>query len=301
VKYWVLKQAWGIVIGFLLVITGCESSLDFESNTLPKLTIISQLAPTGWTDEQRVYVYASQSPSDSSSFYTPENLEVFVTELETGITIQLEVVIVDGKIYFMVPDGFLKPEYSYSISAHAPGFESVQATTTIPRPSTISDLIIKTVSIDQSELNGSKNNVRYSLQFKINHFESNRYYHLVFYNEYAGEPNPAIINPELSDNQTFIHHYAYGVLIDRNDLVEDKPLSFNFVDWSVKGNDLTKVYVELRTITKEYYKYHSSLARQLIVRQDPFAEPVTIFNNIEGGYGNFSGFTQDVAFTDFPL
>ena len=130
---------------------------------------------------------------------------------------------------------------------------------------------------------------------------SSLYYHLFFYNEYAGEPNPAIINPELSDNQTFIHHYAYGVLIDRNDLVEDKPLTFNFVDWSVKGKDLTKVYVELRTITKEYYKYHSSLARQLIVRQDPFAEPVTIFNNIEGGYGNFSGFTQDVAFTDFPL
>ena len=61
-----------------------------------------------------------------------------------------------------------------------------------------------------------------------------------------------------------------------------------------------KVYVELRTITQEYYKYHSSLARQLIVRQDPFAEPVTIYNNIEGGYGNFSGFSPDVSSSDLP-
>jgi hypothetical protein len=109
------------------------------------------------------------------------------------------------------------------------------------------------------------------------------------------------VDPELSDSQPFIHHFEYGVLIDRGDLVEGQPLTFNFVDWVVNDHNLTKVYVELRTISEEYYRYQSTLARQLIVRQDPFAEPVTIFNNIEGGYGNFSGFTQEITSFDFPL
>lgn len=289
-----------IPIGILLLSAGCETTIDFQSKAEAKLTIISQVTPLGWNEAQRVYVYASQSPSDSSLFYTPDNLEVYVTEVESGITIQLKTVTEDGKTFYKIPDGFLKAGLNYTITAHATGFEDVQATTDIPRPSTISDLSIKTISIEQSELNEVKKNIRYTLQFKIKHTEPNRYYHLVFYNTYDSLSGKYLVDPELSDKQLFIHHYDYGVLIDRNDLAPDQPLTFNFVDWTVNGNDLNTVYVELRSITEEYYKYHSSLARQLIVRQDPFAEPVTIFNNIKGGYGNFSGFAVDVASSELP-
>jgi hypothetical protein len=89
-------------------------------------------------------------------------------------------------------------------------------------------------------------------------------------------------------------------LVDKHQLAAGLPLQFNFVDWVIQDHDLKRVYVELRTITEEYYKYHSSLARQIIVRDDPFAEPVTIFNNIEGGYGNFSGFSPNISSSDLP-
>lgn len=285
---------WMIPLGFLLLSAGCEATIDLQSKAEPKLTIISQITPAGWNEAQRVYVYASQSPSDSSSFYTPDLLQVFVTEVESGITIQLEEVTEDGKTFYKIPDGFLKATLNYTISAHATGFEDVQANTFIPSPSTIADLSVKTISIVQSELNEFKKNIRYTLQFKINHVEPNRYYHLVFYNSYDGLAALYLVNPELSDNQLFTYHYDYGVLIDRNDLKPDQLLTFNFVDWTLEGNDLRSVFTELRSVTEEYYKYHCSLARQLIVRTDPFAEPVTIFNNIEGGYGNFSGFSMDV-------
>jgi hypothetical protein len=264
------------------------------------LTIISQVSPNDWADgQQRVYVYASQSPSDSSQFYTPEELVVDVTEIESETTIELGSVLENGKLFYKFPQGFLKSGNTYTISATAPGFESIQATTIIPEPSTISNLTIRNQIIQQSELNEYKKIVRYTVQFNIDHFGSNRYYHLVFYNEYQGVSGLWLINPEPSDNQPFINHYNYGVLIDRNNLVEGRPLIFNFLDWVVNDNSLKRVYVELRTVTADYYKYHSSLARQLIVRKDPFAEPVTIFNNIEGGYGNFSGFNQNVTSSDF--
>ena len=72
-----IKFFWPNSYGFLLILlllAGCETSVEFQTHDLPKLTIISQVSPNGWEEGQRVYVYASQSPSDSSQFYTPEEL-----------------------------------------------------------------------------------------------------------------------------------------------------------------------------------------------------------------------------------
>ena len=285
----------------MLMTSGCETALDLPNNNLPKLTIISHLSSgtSGW-EEPRVYVFVSQSPSDSSSFEIPENVEVEVTELESDLSISLKQVTESGEPYFGFPKSFLKEGFSYTISAYAPGFESVRAITQIPTPSTISNLSISGITIEPSTKNEFKDIVRYSLSFDINHTGSNQYYHLVFYNQYAGLPARYLVNPELTDDQPYLAHYDFGILIDRADLVPGEPLHFNFVDWVLENNELRRVFVELRSITKEYYKYHSTLARQLIVRQDPFAEPVTIYNNIEGGYGNFSGFSPDVSSSYLP-
>lgn len=282
-----------------LLSNSCETVLEFELDAPPKLTIISHLAPDA-PDGQRVHVFASLNPSDPSQFYTPDNLVVDVTEEESHITVRLEPVPEGDKVYFVFPDNFLNAGSNYSITAFAPGFDPVQASTFIPKPSSISNLVIKDLQIEQSGQHEFKKIIRYKLEFMIDHFESNQYYHLVFYNQYAGLEGAFLVDPELTDAQPFIQHYDYGILIDRADLSDGEPLSFHFQDWAVNNNNLIRVYVELRSITEEYYKYHSTLARQLIVRQDPFAEPVTIFNNIEGGYGNFSGFTQTITSSDLP-
>lgn len=282
-----------------MLMAGCETVLDIHIDAVPKLAIISHLNPED-PDGQHVYVYATLSPSDSSKFYTPEDLVVDVTEVDTEVSIRLDTSRYEGKVTYRIPPGFLKAGYTYSITAFAPGFEIVQAKTTIPKPSSIKDLSVHDVKIEQSGAHEFKRIIRYQLSFNIDHYESNRYYHLVFYNEYRDLPGIFIVNPEPSDDQPYIQHYEYGVLIDRYDLEENKMITFKFRDWVLNDNDLIRVHVELRSITDAYYKYHSSLTRQLIVRQDPFAEPVTIFNNIEGGYGNFSGFFPNITSSDLP-
>ena len=149
---------------------------------VPRLTILSHLSP-GSPEKQRVYVYASQSPGDSSKFYTPEDLKVDITEIETDNTITLDRIIDDGKTYFEFPSGFLKEGHSYRIIAFAPGFDIVQASTEIPRPSTIENLIIRDFTIEQPNSQVFKRIIRYKVEFDINHVEPNRYYHLVFTNQ----------------------------------------------------------------------------------------------------------------------
>src|SRR5688572_635509 len=112
----------------IMLLAGCESTLDFQLNAVPKLTIISHLTPDNSTGQQ-VYVYATQSPSDPSKFYTPDNLVVDITEEESEVTKRLDQKVEDGKVTFVIPSNFLKAGLRYSITAFAPGFEIVKATT----------------------------------------------------------------------------------------------------------------------------------------------------------------------------
>lgn len=295
-------RRWSYVfLGFALLLAGCESTLDWTFDSLPKLTIIAHpYTYNGDTSKVRVYVYASLSPLDSSQFYTPAKLEVEVTELESDLTFKLDSIRKGNKVYFEFPRDFLKEGFQYSIKAFAPGFEPVHATTEIPMPSKITDLHIKDFKIQASDINNLKNNIHYTVEFNIDHYPTNWYYHLIFYKVYDGDSIAYLIDPEPSDKIPFIRNYDFGILIDRHELPEGQPLDFSFVDWSIKNKDIRSIYVELRSITPDYYKYSSTLARQVIVRQDPFAEPITIFNNIEGGYGNFSGFSPNIVSSDLP-
>lgn len=289
-----------IILGFALLLAGCESTLDWTFESLPKLTIIAHPSTGNW-DSTRVYVFTSLSPLDSNQFYTPAKLEVEVTELESEISYKLDSVRKGDKLYFIFPPNFLKEGFQYSIKAFAPGFEPVHATTEIPTPSKITDLEIKDVQIKPSDINDFKNIVHYKVRFNIDHYPDNWYYHIIFYNAYEGNPDKLyLVEPEPSNEIPFIPNYDFGILVDRHDIPDGQPLEFSFVDWSIKNEDLKTVYVELRSITQDYYKYSSTLAKQVLVRQDPFAEPIPIFNNIEGGYGNFSGFSPNVVSSELP-
>jgi len=52
-----------------------------------------------------------------------------------------------------------------------------------------------------------------------------------------------------------------------------------------------KVVGELRTVSKDYYLYHTSLSRQIANKDRPFVEPISVYSNIENGLGIFSGYT----------
>lgn len=279
----------------LVGLNACESDIDQPIHSIPKLTIISHLSPGGW-EPQRVYVYSSLSASDSTSFSTPDDVHVVIKDINSKEMVILPRRTLNNSVYFPVMEGFIVAGHRYSIEASAEGYETVTATTVIPQPANLLNLAIRNLESLPSDKNEFKQILRYKVTFDLDKSdESQRFYHVVFYNEYKGLPNNRyIVNPEPSDAQLFFNHYDYGILLDSEDLVSFKRLTFNFLDWTVHDLDLKTVYVELRSVSEDYYRYHSTLARQVLVRQDPFAEPVSIYNNVEGGYGNFSGFSSNV-------
>ena len=60
------------------------------------------------------------------------------------------------------------------------------------------------------------------------------------------------------------------------------------------GDTVSKItyYVVLRTLTEEYYQYSVTQDLQAFVENNPFAQPVQVFDNVEGGLGIFAGYSQ---------
>ncbi|WP_338873418.1 DUF4249 domain-containing protein [Spirosoma sp. SC4-14] len=54
------------------------------------------------------------------------------------------------------------------------------------------------------------------------------------------------------------------------------------------------VTMNLYNVERSYYQYWSAVVRQRRVRNNPFAEPVLIPGNIQGGLGCFAGYNQSI-------
>ena len=57
---------------------------------------------------------------------------------------------------------------------------------------------------------------------------------------------------------------------------------------NLKG-DLDFMVLKVASITEEYMKYNKKIVDQYVAGQDVFSEPVSVFSNIKGGLGIFSG------------
>lgn len=60
-----------------------------------------------------------------------------------------------------------------------------------------------------------------------------------------------------------------------------------------------RIYLEWRTLSEDFYKYHLSLDRQ--GSNLPLSDPDALYNNVLGGYGNFSGYSVKVDTLELPL
>jgi hypothetical protein len=71
------------------------------------------------------------------------------------------------------------------------------------------------------------------------------------------------------------------------------------VPFRAKVEQPRRLFLEWRTLSKEFYRYHLSLARQSN-NNTPLADPDAIFNNVKNGYGSVSGYAVRVDTIAIP-
>ncbi len=257
---------------------------------------------SSFTNNQDIHVQLNTSrfvlDNAPEEFVSDVNVEVF----EENTFLQ--------QLIFHIPGGRSVPYYSttglsaeigkkYIVKAFLNGFDPVVAESTIPVPEHFSQLSLSNIKIDSI---GSRVRYNYTVNLRLDDpQETINYYHINLYQQVFTHPITGgddeyvdLIPFEFSDNNDaneILANVSGGLLL------EDNPLNGNYsfglgYEINPVTESLGKVFIELRTVSKEYYQFHSSVTRQKNSPGGVLTEPVFIYNNIEGGHGIFAGYSS---------
>ncbi|WP_222845722.1 DUF4249 domain-containing protein [Flavilitoribacter nigricans] len=198
----------------------------------------------------------------------------------------------------------------YTIKVSVDGFKPVMAKSSVPPSVKITDFDLANV-VTEPVQGGAYNRKHFSAIVDFDDPSTTKnYYHLNItqqINNYVLEGRDTLITKSMLqpvlfdplDNENGISAHLNGGL-----LFEDKPgkqalgISFS-VDIDPRSQLLGKTYVELRTLSREYYLYYTSLSRSEGSNPNPLNDPVIVFENIENGYGIFAGYSNSLDSVQF--
>lgn len=127
------------------------------------------------------------------------------------------------------------------------------------------------------------------------------WYHLLFFFRDKNRPDvriPAQLVQSDNDNE-IVSSDANGIILNFGTnfglLIDDKTFTNNSrtllltLD-SFNSPGTIELQAEWRQVSRAYYDYYASVVKQLDTRDNAFAQPALIFNNVVNGLGNFSGY-----------
>lgn len=284
----------------LLCAATCERDLDLDVERSPKLVVNSNF---GAGQLMRVSVSQSQNILDTGNEASIANAKIDLFEGTTHLETLARFIPASDTTAFYYGTLNTRPRAGqcYTISVVVPGFEDALATSCIPQPVPIQSLARSGLMIRENA-EGREFSYDIKLTFQDPPEERN-YYHLNLFQQvgryiHDGSDNQLIV-------QQLFRAIAFSPATSTNDLqaypgggilIQDDPLlgSYTFrvntkidPDFEILG----KLYAELRSVSEEYYLFHKSLARQSAsAGQGTLSNPVMVYNNIQNGFGVFSGY-----------
>ncbi len=297
-----------IFLGLLSFTLSCDKVFDVNSVVDARSSELVVVSSFTLDRTLQVYVSASGSVLDDAPIAYIDNAIVELYRNEEFLT-QLSFSEDKDKVsnlpFYSAGDFQPQVGIKYTIKVDAPGFETVTAHSQIPTP-------IKMVSSEISDLQFSEaagekeTQVRYRVDIAFEDpGQIDNYYHvhlLQQFREFAiiendtlyfrEEMRPVVFSNQLNTNFQ-VAHVGGGLLMedesqDGQTIRLTLPVEFTYLP---DRDELGKLFIELRAVSKEYYQYFSTISRQNGVSDSPYADPVIVYDNINGGQGVFAGFS----------
>lgn len=214
-----------------------------------------------------------------------------------------------GIPYYTSTEYKAQPNTRYTIKVSAPGFEPVSAQSTIPTPVPVQRARTLFAGYAPSQ---DLDEILCMFNFEVvfnDPAELRNYYHLRIHQEVQefklSESGDTILTGRSVQHLGFgtsINNNAVTAYLEDGVLLDDVwfngrafVLSFPVQMRIRPGREIPRgFYVELRTVSEEYYKFHSSIARTKSNPGPPYTEPVIVYSNVQRGRGVFAGFSVAV-------
>lgn len=275
------------LIVFLLVLSGCEVVVDVN---IP-------------FDHSSLVVNSLFNPDSVFNAFVSRDQYILDTLIVTPVIDDALVIVYENNVaidtlnfagYYYRSDRKPLPGVEYEFRVSAPNFEPVSARSTAPAGPSIDDVFIGEEIYDEG-----RTTMDIRVRFKDDGAVENFY-----------EITVETVKEYLSGDGSLVHYTDYSLLesdeaynaaddqLDRYSLVwkdilfngKDADLSFHTIDARV--SDAQSLIVRLKTISKDIYQYRSTVEVQDFTSGNPFAQPVSVYNNIQNGFGIVGGFSQ---------
>ena len=233
-------------------------------------------------------------------------------ELLAGDRVIDELEFFEGERVYVWEKGALQAGESYSLRVSAPGFATIQATDAIPRPvpTAIASYRTNTSSRSESRISGDFS-IKLEIQdppgetnyYQIRFFRSG--HRLGRYEEPFEEP---FEEPVYTVEESFsTQDPSISADNDVDDLIEGLITAPFFKDTLFDGQthaielsgdydapEHTRFYIQVLYVSETYYEYLKSARLHESTQDNPFAEPVSVYSNVENGYGIFAGYSSQI-------
>ncbi len=103
-------------------------------------------------------------------------------------------------------------------------------------------------------------------------------------------------NPDLGSPDLLVEAITGDGILFSDQLIDGKQYSvriFTFLQ-SIRSADSAVVDIRLHSISESYYRYLKSRQKHYDAKDDPFAVPVIVYSNVEGGVGFLGGYSSDM-------
>lgn len=294
------SSIFSFCIAFLLCVA-CEEpvSLDIES-VAPKIVVNGTFTPN---HPFQITLSKNEALLSNDSTEFINNAKVQILDAQGGLLRELNYQENTAIPSYGFPGFQPQAQKIYQLAIEIPGYPMIYATSSAPNSVPIQ-------SIKTEEITSAPNTSLYSIKINASILDpqgEQNYYHLQLYyqqiasrsssNGLVGKPEsfiPIPIRSANSENSTVIADVNKNGVLFSDDALDGEQINLQFqavLDREYTGEN-PQIVGELRTISKDYYQYYTSLTRQLENKDRPFAEPVIVFNNIENGLGIFAGFNH---------
>ena len=234
-------------------------------------------------------------------------------ELLAGERIVSELRFNEAARVYVFEDGALQAGETYSLQVSAPGFETVRATDTVPAP------------VPTSVRAGERGEFSIELEIQDPPGEAN-YYQISLYQVFTGRGatrlegvlstrDPSIMGDNSVDESPFEEGTFEGEAPYFRDTLFDgrtHEIELTYTGAWVEGGRILQeeeemveeegeddlehagftAYLQVLYISETYYEYLTTARLHDETRENPFAEPLNVYGNVENGYGIFAGYSS---------
>ncbi|MEJ8802230.1 DUF4249 domain-containing protein [Pontibacter sp. H249] len=282
-----------IILAALAMLTGCEQ----DAENVKPFKVESKLVVHAFISPQdtvvKVHVQKSQ-PAIGKQMRDEQlqisNANVTITDGSSTVTLTYDA---NHNAYFTEPDEWpIMAGKTYKLSVTAPGGFSATGSCTVPFASGIKIQDVNTTFTTESDYYGNEMH-KYKLRYNWTDVpDVDNYYRtlatrLYWYKDYNGERLEGV-------NPLYMDHGKPGLYKDDKAkggvIVSD---DFHFYESTQAGIEKPyRVHLLLVVADKHYYMHQDAVHKQSQSNGNPFAEPVVMYSNIEGGLGVFAGYNQ---------